>query len=104
MSVLPSAAFTLNSMGGFHPVATSLLMSACSRLSTIFPLASRSTLMGGVSAVLQVSTSHLPSGESRTVCWPASGVSDTCGVLPSSDVRYACSRYGSCPGSRPWAR
>ena len=79
-------------MGGFHPWATSLLMSAFSSAMTSLPLASRRTLTGGVSAVDQVSTIHLPSGESFTECWPTSGVSDTCGVLPSSVVRYACSR------------
>ncbi len=62
-------------------------MSAFSSGNTTLPAELRSTVTGGVSAVEYVSTIHLPSGESFTACWPTSGVSDSCGVLPSSDVR-----------------
>jgi hypothetical protein len=51
MSVWPSAAFTLNGMGGFQPAASSFEMSAFSRGMTSLPLASRRLTTGGASGL-----------------------------------------------------
>ena len=87
MSVVPSAALTLKSIGGFQPWAINFVTSADSSVITCVPFASRNTVCGGRSARDQVSTSQRPSGDSCNVWSPSSGVSGTAGVRPVRLVR-----------------
>src|SRR5690242_9206999 len=73
-SVLPSRAFTEITIGGFHPEATSLEMSAFSSGTTTLPVLSRRTETGGTSGWEYTSTKYFPSGENDTSWSPTSGV------------------------------
>jgi hypothetical protein len=62
MSVLPSAAFIVMGVGGFHPVASSFEMSVRSSAITSCPSASRKVTTGGTFGVDAVSITYRPEG------------------------------------------
>src|SRR6187551_3537264 len=77
-SVVPSAAFTLTGIGGFHPDAIKRLTSAFSNGITSLPFASRKFTTGGTSGDEYVSIRYWPLGDNCMLWSPTSGVSDTC--------------------------
>jgi hypothetical protein len=64
MSVVPSSAFIVIGIGGFHPVASKREMSARSSGITNLPFAFRNAVTGGMSGLLYVSIRYAPEGDS----------------------------------------